>query len=72
MATKTSLENKHLGNGDYIVIIAYSAHPLFDSDEGLALATSAFQIFHGANSTIINFLINQIFMYYWPSLRAVE
>ena len=27
-ATKTSLENKHLGNGDYFVIIAYSSHPL--------------------------------------------
>ena len=28
-ATKTSLENKHLGNGDYFVIIAFSSHPLF-------------------------------------------
>ena len=28
MATKTSLENKHLGNGDYFVIIASSLHPL--------------------------------------------
>ena len=28
MATKTSLENKHLGNGDYFVIIASSSHPL--------------------------------------------
>ena len=31
-ATKTSLENKHLGNGDYFVIIASSSssssHPL--------------------------------------------
>ena len=27
-ATKTSLENKHLGNGDYFVIIAFSSHPL--------------------------------------------
>ena len=27
-ATKASLENKHLGNGDYIVIIASSSHPL--------------------------------------------
>ena len=27
-ATKTSLENKHLGNGDYFVIIAASSpHP---------------------------------------------
>ena len=24
---KTSLENKHLGNGDYFVIIASSSHP---------------------------------------------
>ena len=29
MATKTSLENKHLGNGDYFVIIASSSHLLF-------------------------------------------
>ena len=28
-ATKTSLENKHLGNGDYFVIIASFSHPLF-------------------------------------------
>ena len=27
-ATKTSLENKHLGNGDYFAIIASSSHPL--------------------------------------------
>ena len=27
-ATATSLENKHLGNGDYFVIIASSSHPL--------------------------------------------
>ena len=27
-ATKTSLENKHLGNGDYFEIIAPSSHPL--------------------------------------------
>ena len=27
-ATKTSLENKHLGNGDYFVFIAFSSHPL--------------------------------------------
>ena len=27
-ATKTSLENKHLGNGDYFVIIASFWHPL--------------------------------------------
>ena len=27
-ATKTSLVNKHLGNGDYFVIIASSSHPL--------------------------------------------
>ena len=27
-ARKTSLENKHLGNGDYFVIIASSLHPL--------------------------------------------
>ena len=27
-ATKTSLESKHLGNGDYLVIIASSSHPL--------------------------------------------
>jgi len=26
--TKTSLENKHLGNGDYFVIIASFPHPL--------------------------------------------
>ena len=25
-ATKTSLENKHLGNGDYFVIVASSSH----------------------------------------------
>ena len=28
VAMKTSLENKHLGNGDYFVIIASSSHPL--------------------------------------------
>ena len=27
-ATKTSLENKHLGNGDYFEIIASRSHPL--------------------------------------------
>ena len=27
-ATKTSLENKPLGNGDYFVIITSSLHPL--------------------------------------------
>ena len=27
-ATKTSLENKHFGNGDYFVIIVSSSHPL--------------------------------------------
>ena len=27
-ATKTSLDNKHLGNGDYFAIIAPSLHPL--------------------------------------------
>ena len=27
-ATKTSLENRRLGNGDYFVIIAFSSHPL--------------------------------------------
>ena len=27
-ASKTSLENKNLGNGDYFVIIASSSHPL--------------------------------------------
>ena len=27
-ATKTSLENKHLGNGDYFVIITSSSHSL--------------------------------------------
>ena len=27
-ATKTSLENKHLGNSEYFVIIASSSHPL--------------------------------------------
>ena len=27
-ATKRSLEKKHLGNGDYFVIIASSSHPL--------------------------------------------
>ena len=31
MATKTSLENKNLGNGDYFVIISYSSHPLLGS-----------------------------------------
>ena len=30
--TKTSLENKHLGNGDYFVIIASSSHPLLLTD----------------------------------------
>ena len=29
MATKTSLEDKRLGNGDYFVIFASSSHPLF-------------------------------------------
>ena len=28
MQTKTTLENKHLGDGDYFVIIASSSHPL--------------------------------------------
>jgi len=28
MAMKTSLENKHFGNGDYFVIISSSSHPL--------------------------------------------
>ena len=28
-ATKTSLENKHLRNDDYLVIFASSSHPLF-------------------------------------------
>ena len=28
MAVKTSLENKHLGNGDYFQIIASSSHPI--------------------------------------------
>ena len=28
MATKTSLENKHLENADYFVIIVSSSHPL--------------------------------------------
>ena len=28
MTTKTSLENKHLGNGDYFVIIASSSYPI--------------------------------------------
>ena len=27
-AAKTSLENKHLGNGDYFQIIASSSHPI--------------------------------------------
>ena len=27
-ATKTSLENKHLGNSEYFVIITSSSHPL--------------------------------------------
>ena len=27
-ATKTSLENKHLANGDYFMITASSSHPL--------------------------------------------
>ena len=27
-ATKTSLENKHLGKSDYFVINAFSSHPL--------------------------------------------
>ena len=30
-ATKTSLENKHLGNGDYFVIIASFSHPLLST-----------------------------------------
>ena len=28
IAMKMSLENKHLGNGDYFVIITSSSHPL--------------------------------------------
>ena len=28
MATKMSLESKHLGNGNYFVIFASSSHPL--------------------------------------------
>ena len=28
MATKTPLENKHFGSGDFFVIIASSSHPL--------------------------------------------
>ena len=27
-AKKTSHENKHLGSGDYFLIIAFSSHPL--------------------------------------------
>ena len=29
MATKMSLENKHMGNGDYLVIFTSSSNPLF-------------------------------------------
>jgi len=32
-AAKESLENKHLGNGDCIVIITSSLHPLFLTDQ---------------------------------------
>jgi len=28
MVKKTSIENKSLGNGDYLVIVASSSHPL--------------------------------------------
>jgi len=41
MATKTSLENKPLGNGDYFAITTSSSHPLFlteDASNGLANA----------------------------------
>ena len=31
-ATKTSLENKHAGNGAYFVVIASSSHPLLIVD----------------------------------------
>ena len=34
-ATKTSLENKHLGNGDYFAIIASSWHPLLLSQDAV-------------------------------------
>ena len=32
-ATKESLENKHLGNGACIVIITFSLHPLFLTEQ---------------------------------------
>ena len=32
MPMKTSLENEHLGNGDYFVIIAASSHPLLSTE----------------------------------------
>ena len=38
-ATKTSLENEHMGNGDYFVIIASSLHPLLLTE-------------HAANGTV--------------------
>ena len=41
--SKTSLENKQLGNGDYFVIIAFSSHPLLMTEHaanGLVEASS--------------------------------
>ena len=41
-ATKTSLENKHLENGDYFVTIAFSSHPLLlteNAENGLLEAS---------------------------------
>ena len=40
-ATKTLLGNKHLGNGDYFIIIASSSHPLLlteHADNGMVEA----------------------------------
>ena len=40
------------------------------SDEGLTLETSAFQIFHGGNSTFINSFDKTKFLYYSMKLSS--
>ena len=40
-ATKTSLENKHLRNGDYFVITASSMHPLLLTEHANGLVEAS-------------------------------
>ena len=46
MTTKTSLENEHLGNDDYFVVISSSSHPLLLTEHvanGLVEASLSFK-----------------------------